>query len=239
MKKISLLLILLALLSVEIKAQKLRANVYAMYAFDDKFESYYSDYVYYYGKIKGGLRAGVGLEFMLRPNKGIELMYLWQKTTAPTTYRPEGRFADQFADLDLNINYIMLGGNSYVRNATGKLEGFGGLSLGCGIVNADNPETNESASATKFAWGFRLGGNIWLNDRIGIKLQGDLLSLVQGAGGGLYFGTGGAGAGISGYSTMYQFGLGGGITFKIGAATPKAAPASAPPSQVPMQEPVK
>ena len=239
MKKIFLLLFLLAFISVKVNAQKLRANVYAMYAFDDSFESYYSDYIYYYGKIKGGLRAGAGLEFMLRPNKGIELMYLWQKTTAPTTYRPEGKFADQFAELDLNLNYIMLGGNSYIRNASGKLEGFGGLSLGCGIVNADNPETNESASATKFAWGFRLGGNIWLNDRIGIKLQGDLLSLVQGAGGGLYFGTGGAGAGISTYSTMYQFGVGGGLTFKIGAASPKPAPAPPQQAPAPVQEPVK
>jgi hypothetical protein len=239
MKKISLLLILLAMLSVELKAQKLRANVYAMYEFDDSFESYYSDYVYYYGKIKGGFQGGIGLEYMLRPNKGIEILYFHQTTTAPTTYRPEGIFADRTAELDLNLDYIMLGGNSYIRNTNGNLEGFGGLMLGAGIVNVDNPSTDESGSATKFAWGFRLGGNIWVSSRIGIKLQGDLLSLVQGAGGGLYFGTGGAGAGISTYSTMYQFGVGGGVTFKIGPSAPKApaqAPAQAPP---PAQEPVK
>ena len=239
MKKIFLLLFVLGLMSFEMKAQKLRANVYAMYVFDDSFDSYYSDYVYYYGKIKGGFRGGIGLEYMLRPNKGIEIMYHHQTTTAPTTYRPEGLFADQFADLDLKLDYIMLGGNSYIRNASGKLEGFGGLSLGCGIINADNPETGESASATKFAWGFRLGGNIWVNDRIGIKIQGDLLSLVQGAGGGLYFGTGGAGAGISTYSTMYQFGVGGGLTFKIGPTTPRTQSQAPTPAPAPAQEPTK
>jgi hypothetical protein len=44
---------------------------------------------------------------------------------------------------------------------------------------------------------------------------------VQGAGGGLYFGTGGAGAGVSTYSSMLQFGLGGGLTFALGGAAKK------------------
>lgn len=241
MKKIFLLLFLLSILSVEMKAQKIRANVYGKYVFDDSFDSYYSDYVYYYGKIKGGFQGGIGLEYMLRPNKGIEIMYLHQTTTAPTTYRPENYLLEQTADLDVKLDYIMLGGNSYIRNASGKLEGYAGLSLGCGIVNADNPKSGSSGSATKFAWGFRLGGNIWVSDRVGIKLQGDVISLVQGAGGGLYFGTGGAGAGISTYSSMYQFGLGGGVTFKIGPSAPKTqsqAPTPAP-APAPTQEPVK
>src|SRR4029078_4495602 len=125
-----------------------------------KFDSYFSDYVYYYGKIKGGFRGGVGLEYMLRPNKGLELMYLHQSTTAPTTYRPEGYILDQITDFDLNLDYIMVGGTSYIRNANGMLEGYGGLLLGMAIVNMDNPDNGESASATKFAWAFRLGANI-------------------------------------------------------------------------------
>jgi hypothetical protein len=239
MKKVFLLLFLLTLMSVNLRAQKIRANVYAMYEFDDSFESYYSDYVYYHGKIKGGLQGGIGLEYMLRPNKGLEIMYLHQSTTAPTYFNEDGyQWSENHEDFDLNIDYIMLAGSSYIRNATGKLEGFGGLMMGMAIVGLENPSSGENASATKFAWGFRLGGNIWLSDRIGIKLQGDLLSIVQGAGGGLYFGTGGAGAGISTYSTMYQFGLGGGLTFKIGAASPKPAPAPAS-TPAPAQEPVK
>jgi hypothetical protein len=42
-----------------------------------------------------------------------------------------------------------------------------------------------------------------------------LLSAVQSMGGGLYFGTGGAGAGLTGYSTFYQWTLGGGLIFDI------------------------
>jgi len=71
-------------------------------------------------------------------------------------------------------------------------------------------------TASKFAWGFRLGTNIWASEKVGIKLQAQLLSISQGAGGGLYFGTGGVGAGVSSYSSVYQFQLGGGLTFKLG-----------------------
>jgi len=39
---------------------------------------------------------------------------------------------------------------------------------------------------------------------------------VQSVGDGFYFGTGGAGAGVSTYSSMLQFALRGGLTFKLG-----------------------
>jgi hypothetical protein len=240
MKKITLLIFVISIFSYGAKAQKIRANAYGAYVFDDSFESYYSDYVYYHGKIKGGFRGGIGLEYMMRPTSSLEVLWVHQSTTAPTTYRPEGYFAEQRADLDLNLDYIMLAGQSYIRNADGAFEGYGGLMAGMAIVGAENPNTGGTGSATKFAWGARLGANIWVTPRIGIKLQADLLSIVQGAGGGLYFGTGGAGAGISTYSTMYQFGLGGGLTFKIGASSPKAAPAPAPAqTPAPAQAPVK
>ena len=57
--------------------------------------------------------------------------------------------------------------------------------------------------------------------KVAIKLQGQLMSAVQSAGGGLYFGTGGAGAGVSTYSSMYQFGLGGGLVISLGGAKAK------------------
>jgi len=38
----------------------------------------------------------------------------------------------------------------------------------------------------------------------------------------LYFGTGGAGAGVSSYSSMLQFGLGGGLCFALGGDSKKA-----------------
>ena len=57
------------------------------------------------------------------------------------------------------------------------------------------------------------------NERFGIKLAAQVLSPVQGASGGLYLGagTGGVstGAGISTYSSIYQFGFFGALTFSF------------------------
>jgi hypothetical protein len=49
-----------------------------------------------------------------------------------------------------------------------------------------------------------------------LKLQMQLVSVSQGFGGGAYFGTGGAGVGLQSYSSVYQFGMGGGLAFKLG-----------------------
>ena len=50
-------------------------------------------------------------------------------------------------------------------------------------------------------------------------MQASLFSATQAFGGGLYFGTGGIGAGLSSYSSMYQFGLEGGLVFRLPQAS--------------------
>ena len=195
--------------------EKARINGYANYVFDDKFDSYYDQYNYYNGKIKGGFQWGVGVEFMLKQNYSLELSYLNLNTTAPTTYQ-SGVGTLKNENFDMNIGYLLLGGNRYLQKPDSKVEGFGGLGAGVAFLSVTNPSNSNKNSATKFAWTARLGANIWASDRFGIKLQAQLLSIAQGFGGGLYFGTGGAGAGVSTYSSIYQFVLGGGLTFKVG-----------------------
>ena len=196
-------------------AQEIRVNLYSAYVFDDKFDSYYDNSSYYEGKIKGGYQWGGGIEYMVQPEYGVEVLYLRQSTQAPTTYSTGLVTADQ-TDFDLDLNYIMLGGARYVLSANNKLEGFGGLMGGMIIANLKDPDSGREASATKFSWGLRLGGIAWASESIGIKVQAQLLSAVQSMGGGFYFGTGGVGAGVSSYSTIYQFSLGGGLVFNVG-----------------------
>jgi hypothetical protein len=124
------------------------------------------------------------------------------------------------ATLDLGLNYIMIGG-ARSMHASDKVEPYGGLMLGMLILDAKNPDNQSSQSSTKFAWGLRLGVNIWASESFGLKLQAQLLSAVQAAGGSLYFGTGGAGAGVTGYSSMLQFVIGGGLTYKFGQRAKK------------------
>jgi hypothetical protein len=189
----------------------LRLHAYTSYAFDDKVDNYNSATDYVQGTIRGGFEYGGGLEFILRPAYGIELSYLRLDSKVSVDYYSNGAKSDK---IDLASNYLMLGANRYLIISP-KLEPYFGVELGMGIYNADNQTENKSASATKFAWGIKAGANIWLSDKIGIKIQGGLLSAVQSFGGGLYFGTGGAGAGVTGYSTYYQWTLGGGLIFDI------------------------
>jgi hypothetical protein len=213
MKKLfSILTLILVLCVSNTYAQGIRLNVYSSYVFDDKVDSYFDQNDYYNGTIRGGYQWGGGLEFMAHPNYGVELMYLRQNTTAPLSYYNNGVKNTTF---DLGVNYIMLGGNRYLRKPGGKVEGFGGLLAGVNVMSVKNPDNGNKTTKTFFAWGFRGGANIWATETIGIKLQAQLLSAVQSVGGGFFFGTGGVGAGLTTQSSMYQFGLGGGLVFKF------------------------
>jgi hypothetical protein len=216
---VGLAALLLILVSNVAHGQGIRLNLYGGYVFDDKFDTYYSSNSYYEGKIKGGFQWGIGAEYMVQPQYGIELLYLRQDTEAPTRYYGVIGSGNGEVNLDLAINYIMLAPTKHFLSSNDKLEGFAGFMAGMVIAEASNPDGSALAtgedSATKFAWGVRLGGIIWASEKVGIRLQTQLLSATQAMGGGFTFGTGGAGAGVSSYSTIYQFGLGGGLVVKV------------------------
>jgi hypothetical protein len=151
---------------------------------------------------------------MPREDMGVELLYYRQDTEAPITYWRPSDIAVQNKTVQLGVNYIMLAGNRYLKPGQ-KVEPYGGFMLGMAIFSNKNPSPGGEDGATKFAWGVRLGTNIWASEKVGLKIQAQLLSAVQGMGGGLYFGTGGSGAGVSTYSSLLQFGLGGGLVFKL------------------------
>ena len=196
----------------------LRLNAYASYVFDDQVDSYYSNTSYYDGTVKANVQWGIGLEYMIRPAQGIELAWLHENTNAPTTYYDDNGIGDpvKSKEFDVSVDYILLGSTRYFPVKNPKIEPYFGGQLGVGIANVSNPTNGDGSSNTKFAWGLKLGTNIWASQKVGIKLQAALHSMAQGAGGGLYFGTGGVGAGLSTYSSIYQFSLGGGLVFKFG-----------------------
>ncbi len=97
---------------------------------------------------------------------------------------------------DVAMNWIMLNGTNYIQvNET--VEPFIGAGIGMGIYSIENPDNGNSQGGTKFSWAIRGGSNFWVSDNVAIRVQANLMSAVQSVGGGLYFGTGGAGAGIS------------------------------------------
>ena len=191
---------------------QVRLHGYALYAFDDNHvDSYYSTTSYFVGSVTGGFQYGGGLEVMPYPAVGVEITYLRLDSNAPMEYYDNGV---TFTTFDLSQNWLFLSFNKYVP-VNEKVEPFAGMQVGMDIINATNPDNGNSNSATKFAWGIKAGANIWANEKVGIKIQLGLMSAVQAVGGSIYFGTGGAGAGVSGFSTYYQFNLGGGLVFRV------------------------
>ncbi len=195
-------------------SQGLRLNVYGHYVFDDKVESYYSPSNYFHGTIKGGALWGGGAEFRIHDSYGVELLYLRQNTTVPVHYYDISSVSEKSPTLDMNVNWILTGGMRSER-VNEKVEAYGGFLFGVAILDVHNPENQQSNSATKFGWGLKAGCNIWVSEKVGIKLQAQLLSAVQAAGGSLYVGTGGTGGAVTGYSSMLQFSLGGGLCFRL------------------------
>ncbi len=90
-----------------------------------------------------------------------------------------------------------------------------GGGLGAAIINSENTETGYSDGRGFFAWGIKGGRNLNFAETVGLKMGAQLMSAVQSIGGGFYFGTGGSGAGLTTYSTFFQFGFTGGLVFKF------------------------
>jgi hypothetical protein len=208
MKNLIILSIGLFGFTMAAKAQHtdIRFNGYTVGTFSDNVDSYFSPTDYFTGTINGGFQWGGGIE--VKPNKmiGIEFLYNRLDTKAPMTYFNNGIKSGTF---DAGINNFMLAMNRYfVSNE--KVEAFGGLMLGVTGFKIG------STSTTKFGYGFRLGANFWATPKVALKLQAQLMSASQAIGGGFFLGTGGAGVGISSFSSFYQFGLGGGLAFRLG-----------------------
>ncbi len=188
------------------------------YTFDDKFNVGGVT-----GKLKGAGHWGVALEYKKGPYTGFELMYQRIDSEVPFTF-----IGIEERKVDVALNYIMAGGTRYLP-ANDMIWPYGGGSLGMAIISTDND------SSTKFAWMFKAGVLIKPTGKVGIKLQAQLNSIVQGMGGGLYFGTGGSGINLDTYSTIYQFGLTGGLVIRFGQEPePKPRmPQGVPPGRVP------
>ncbi len=172
------------------------------YTFPDQFDTEYG-----YGKVQDGFQWGAGLEIGVAETAALELFYQGLQTDGYYDAGLQARREGQ-----VGVNYVMLGGTKYAPFSE-KVSGFGSLDAGVGWFN---PETELAVEgATKFAWGGRLGVRVQASEKVSLRIHAQLLSPVQWAGGGFYFGTGGSGAGVSTGSTIYQFNLGGSLNFRL------------------------
>jgi hypothetical protein len=191
----------LILLAGGISAQDLRINLTGGYIFRDRFPLTTTLGVFE-ATIREAPVFGGGLEYLVNEDYGMELYYMGMPTVGSLRDRSQ-RYSE-----DLMVNYIMAGGVRYAPFAE-RVKGFGGVSLGIALFEG------ETVSRAYAAWGLRGGVLINATERIGLRIGAQLHSPIEAVGGGLYIGTGGTGGGVQTYSTIYQFGFVGGLSFTL------------------------
>ena len=214
MKKIFLLLVLAGTMTT-MMGQHARLNFYAAYTFDDGFDVVQDANTYYNGTVKGGVQWGAGLQYMFNKQSSAELLYLHRSTTVPANFKFGTGTQTRQETFDLKHDFIMLSGDGHFGNS-GKVEGYAGVMAGVLISHLEAPsQPGKSSNNTNFAWGGRLGTNIWFSPKLGLKLQALILSASRATGGDYYWSWYGP-IYLTEYSTLWQFSLGGGLTFKLG-----------------------
>ncbi len=204
MKKIGLLLITLTIGSA-IHAQSVTLLTFGGYTFKNTIN--YSNAKAVLGD---GFQWGGGFEVSLDDTRALEIIYQRMDPTASVRYYVGSSDAES---IGVGVNYIMAGGTNYFPlNET--ISAFGTVDLGVGIFDPKEEGPNLE-TITRFAWGLRGGLRVAASEKISLRLHAQLLSPVQGFGGGVWFGTGGASAGVSTYSTIYQFNFGGSLNIKL------------------------
>lgn len=201
MKKSILILAMIVACVIAYAQPTVTLLTFGGYTFQDRI-----DFSNGYGEIGDGFQWGGGFEVGLSDYNAVELIY---QRMDPQTF-VQGPL-NQRETAEIGINYIMIGGTRYAP-LNEKIAGFASVDAGLGFLS---PKESSYDGVTKFAWGLRLGVRIMASEKVSLRLHGQLMSPVQGAGGGFYLGTGGAGVGVSTYSTIYQFNLGGSLNFRL------------------------
>jgi hypothetical protein len=215
MKKVMFSALLMTIAIVSFGQPGPRINLYSAYVFNDGFDVVNDVNTYYNGTVKGGYQWGAGVEYLFSRESSAEILYLHRSTTVPATFKFGSNTQIRTETFNLKHDFIMLSGDGHFAKHGGKAEGYAGLMGGVLISNLEAPSLKKSDSHTNFAWGGRIGSNIWVTPKLGIKLQAMILSASRATGGDYYWSWYGP-VYLTEYSTLWQFSLGGGLTFKLG-----------------------
>lgn len=205
MKKLLILFATFSILGTA-KAQEITLLTFESYTFSDHVE-----YGYGYGEISDGFQWGVGLEFEFRENSALEIIYQNLQADVYGVDYYNFPVVGEVFEGTATFNYILVGGTQYLP-INDVLSGFGSLDIGMTVAS---PQGDQYDNISKFTWAGRLGLRVKGSGRLSFRVHAQITNPVQAFGGGLYFGTGGVGAGASTYSTIWQFNLGGSVNLRL------------------------
>ncbi|HXB30021.1 MAG TPA: P44/Msp2 family outer membrane protein [Puia sp.] len=203
MKRILPILILASITGFFGSAQTISLTGYGGYTFQERL-----NYGNAYGYLNESGHWGVSLEGINGRGDGIELLYQQQPTHVPVYYLALPNTQVNAGKDKTVMSYLML--NAMHHFMMGPVEPYGGIGIGAGFIN-NKSYSNE----TRFAWDAKLGLNFKVSPAVGIKVQAQLFSIIQAAGGSFYVGQDGSVTSVTSYSSIYQFGFSAGLCFNF------------------------
>jgi hypothetical protein len=179
-------------------------------------------YGFTYAKIRTGTgpSVGIALDYNIHPMQAIELSYTYQDGSLDLDYQG----LRTLTPMSVNVWHI----GSIRMLAPGKVQPFVLGSLGATFFSPgqasfllDETDPNSiiyTQSTTKFSINFGLGLKAYFGkaERIGIRATFKVMPTLYNTGAGLWFGTGGGGATITG-NAIWQYEGAIGLTVKFGS----------------------
>ncbi|WKK64643.1 outer membrane beta-barrel protein [Lutimonas zeaxanthinifaciens] len=201
MKKIKLSFVLFSFLIFgSMHAQKVEITPQFGYQVGAKY-NYYGGYV----KLKSSEQYG--LTFGINATDDITVEFMWAQQNSKVSIK-DFQFYPQETELtDVVVNHYQIGGIHMFGYSDARP--FAGLSAGWSTFN---PEDNRYDGTTTFTLGLTGGLKYFFTDRIGLRLQAQLLMPVSW--GGVYIGGGGGGVTTGG--SILQLNFSGGLIIGLG-----------------------
>ncbi len=206
MKKTIILLAVLIWLPFTFYAQSVEVTPFGGYVFGGTLNGDYGEV-----HIDDNAQYGGMISIAVSRVMDLDLIYNRSDTKAQVNYYNYGGYVQPSLEIPLSINYMQIGATKNFR-VSPVVSPFVGFNLGaCAFA----PKENYS-DAWFFSVGFNAGAKIYFAKRIGLRLQAQGYIPVQGTAFSMFVGTGGTSAGVSVYSTLFQFGFTGGLIFRLG-----------------------
>lgn len=149
---------------------------------------------------KDGVNYGGAIDFTVQRDLQLELLYIYFDTQ--TQFRSQNPYAYSSSQYtDMGVHFMQIG---YVKGyKKGNIEPFGAFTLGAVLFTPGTFVLEDGRKITpsdtwRFAMTFGGGAKIFLNDKLGVRLQARLLVPVYFSGAGMYVGTGGSGLAVTG-----------------------------------------
>ena len=184
-------------------------------------------------KLDGTSSYGINLSLDLTPTTALE--FQWAGAS------PKARWYDlrplyPNRSMTVHYNYFLLGAVKQKYFVPNKVAGFGTFKLGMSYFT-----TNQNDIENDYRFAASLGGGmkIFFNDKVGLRLQGNLHLPMYFDGIWIGGGSGGVSGGVGTTSILLQGETSAGIIIKVGGAKKKQAqPAAYQPAPAPEAEPM-